>query len=497
MAFSTRMRATTAVLGFGLFVAASLSSQEAPLSVSEVVSRVVEFDPSIRTARERVDQAFQQYEITRAATIPNVAFDITPYAFDRRRVGAGPDAEAAVTESAGIGLSVQQALPTSGQVTAGINHRFQVIERGGDTTIEQVPEVSLGFSQPLFYNDNFVDTSVFRAGRRNAELSYQQAGLVAEAQRNRGVQDALELFVNVASLRRSASLLERTIDVLQRQIDAAELDREQGLLSDNAVLALQVTLNDRRETLFDTRLALVQAEQQLARVLGEGSLDGRSLDDDFEGLLEIDDLGSTEGVLDGNPNVQSVRLSVEQARMQGLLNNLTDRPQLNVQMSAQPLYPVVREDPDDPGSSINDYFEDDADIATTVSVSLRIPILTRRERAAREQIDNSVAAAAQIDLEDTELATLNLLETLRTNRRFLEERRSLLDTDIAYQERRLRNERDLLAAGASTQLRVDEVELDLISRRNERWEVTAELFLNAIDILAVIGEEPVERLTDG
>ena len=92
-------------------------------------------------------------------------------------------------------------------------------------------------------------------------------------------------------------------------------------------------------------------------------------------------------------------------------------------------------------------------------------------------------------MEDSELATANRLRTLLLSRDFLYERRGLLDTDIRYQENRVQNERDLLAAGASTQLRVAEVELDLRSRQNERWEVTAELFLNAVDILSVRGVE--------
>lgn len=483
------------VAGILLLVAFPLVGQS-PLTIHEVVERIVEYDPAVRQAAQRLGQALERYELTRAATIPNLSVTVTPYSYSRDRFTTTPDGDIGTSQSAAVGLEVQQNLPTSGRVTAGVNHRFQQTRLDGETTIEQVPELQVAYSQPLFFTSTVVDTSVFRAGRRSAELAYEQAGLTTDAQRNGSIQEGLSLFVEVASLRRSVDLLQRTIDLVERQLEAAELDREQGLLSDNAVLALQVTQNDRRESLFDTQLALVQTEQALARVLGEESLDGRPLDETSLTAVfgeRIDEITSIQD----NPTVRASRLGVEQARRDALLNDLTDRPQLDLSVNARPLYPAVRDDPADVGGSLNDYFESGADIATTVAVSLRIPLLTRRERASREAIDEATTTYAAIALEDTELATYNLLRTLQLNRDFLIRRGDILETDIAFQEQRLQSERDLLAAGASTQLRVDEVKLDLIARQNEAWEVSAELFLNALDILAVGGydiasEVPVE-----
>ena len=237
-----------------IIVPATAQSDMEPLEIDEVVRRVVEEDPSIQTAQRRMEQAFHEYELTRAGTRPDLALSLRPYSFDRRRVTTGAGAEIAETHAVGAGVELQQPLPTSGRVSVGLNHRFSTTETGGDRTVEQVPEVSFSLSQPVFFNGGLVDTSVFRAGLRNAEIAYERAGLAAAAERSAGIRDAVGLFVDVASLRRSIAILEETIDLLQRQLDAAELDREQGLLSDNAVLALQVTLNDRRETLFDSRL---------------------------------------------------------------------------------------------------------------------------------------------------------------------------------------------------------------------------------------------------
>jgi hypothetical protein len=236
-------------------------------------------------------------------------------------------------------------------------------------------------------------------------------------------------------------------------------------------------------------LRLLDSEQSLARVLGLERLGDRRIDDTIDGVsVEYRvDADLARGVSE-NPSVRSERLAVEQARMESVLNDLTDRPTVRVDLTAAPIYPFQRDDPADPSRALSDYLEDDADLAATVAISLRIPLLTRREREAREAIDATTEETALISLGDTELATTNRLRTLGIAREFLLERQQLLATDIAYQERRLRNEEDLLASGASTRLRVDEISLDLASRQNEAWQVSAELYLNALEIAATRGE---------
>jgi outer membrane protein TolC len=104
---------------------------------------------------------------------------------------------------------------------------------------------------------------------------------------------------------------------------------------------------------------------------------------------------------------------------------------------------------------------------------------------------------AETDLTDTERSVANRLQTLRASRDFLQRRVDLLLVDVEYEEQRVENERFLLQAGATTELRVDEVELDLRSRRNELLQVQGELFLNAIQILALLGEDLAEVLVEG
>jgi len=467
----------------------SLTADDTPLTFADVVSGALENDPNLDAANQQVVAAAGRYDLTLAATVPDLAVNVEPYAYRRQRQPGNAEGAIAETSSAAVGVELRQALPTSGTVSAGFDHRFQLTRVDGENTVEQIPQVRFGVAQPLFVTDGIFGTAVFRAGRRNAEIAYRRAAIAEEAQENTAILNAVGLFVETASLRRSVALLENTITLLQRQIDAAELDREEGLLSPTSVLALQVTLNERRETLFDTRLRLLDSEQRLARVLGLDRLGDRQIDDTIEAVqaeYRINDELARD--VSENPTVRSDRLAVEQARMESVLNDLTDRPTVRVDLTAAPIYPFQRDDPADPARGLSDYLEDDADLAATVAVSLRIPLLTRREREAREAIDATIEETALVSLTDTELATTNRLRTLGIAREFLLEREQLLETDIAYQERRLRNEEDLLASGASTQLRVDEIALDLASRQNEAWQVSAELYLNALEIAATRGE---------
>lgn len=486
------------VLTLGVFGIGSLSAQDAipqVLSVPAVIERVLEADPEIINSRRGLEEAQAQFGITRSGTRPTVTAEITPYQWDQRRVtipgggtSGGSASEQVQTQSIGAGLSVEQPLPTSGTLSAGVSNQTRFIS-GTNDRLEQAPEATFGYRQPLFVNGRLVSTEVYRATLRNAEIGVERAGLNDQLTVNGNIERALSLLVQVGTLRRSRDVLDQTIQVLRRQLDSAEIDRQQGLISDNSLLSLQVTLNNRREALFDTELALVQAEQDLARTLGVPSLEGAELAENlFEGDVSERRFSDAAGA-DNNAQLELQRLAVEQTVRSGLFNELEDRPSLSLSVRVAPLYPDSREDPEALGSSVGDFFESGADVEATVALGLTIPLFTARERSYRERIDTLARLRAETNLQDTERAVANQMQTLMTNRRFLERRVDILETDVEYERQRVENERALLESGSTTELRVEEVELDLFSRQNELWQVEAELFLNAVSILSVVGED--------
>ncbi len=462
------------------------------LDVVTVVERVLESDPRVVSSTRSVGIARAGYDEILGAALPNIDLVLSPYAFDTRRIPGNDGPVEQTTHSASVGLSVLQPLVTSGSLVASVENELRLVE-GASDAVEQVPEFVVALEQPLFVGGNVVDTEVFRAAQRSAEIGFEQAVLGDRVARNEAIDTALTLYVQVAALRRSVALLERTIDLLNRQIASALLDRDQGLISDNALLALQVARNDRRETLFDTELALLTVEQALSRAVDVPTVRGIALDERFLVSAVPVDQSSDELIRDNISRVIG-QLSLELASQQALTNNLTDRPQLNISFRATPLYPDTREDPDDASTSFRDYFEDGSDWESSVELELTIPLLARPERRARETADELRRELALIELEDTERAVRNELATLLAERQFLVQRFEILETDIEFEQNRVSNEQTLLDAGLSTDLLLEEVTLDLVSRQNEAWEVEASLFLNGLEILSVAGRDLEDEL---
>ncbi len=463
------------------------------IDVRDVVALVISSDPAMRVALLKADIAAADYRSTILRTRPNITLDVAPYAFTRVRVpGASGTTADTRTHSASLGLSVVQGLPTSGVLSGTIENTISRSTGNGDA-IEQMPSVSAALSQPLFAGSSVIDTDLFRATRRAAELGVEGSNEEARAQRNRSIRTALGLFVDVASLRRSRDSLRTTLDVLQRQIDDARISLEQGSISDTTLLALRVNVNSRRNALLQTELALVQAEQELARVIGASNDEGLVIDDAFPAFgsgLSI----STEEIAENNSAVRAGRFAVERARLNDLLNDGLDRPTVSVSVTATPAYPDSRANADDLGSSLSDLFASGATVESTVALGLSVPLLTRAERNTRESADEARIEEALVRLGDTERAVDNQVRILLLNREILAERLEAVAVDLQYQRDRLASERALLSAQASTQLRVDEVALDLAARENEAWQIRAELFLNALDLLAAAGDDVADVL---
>lgn len=460
------------------------------LSLAAAVRAVLESDPAIRTSRNRTLQARERFNLTLSGTRPRADLEVRPYTYDQRRTPLPPAGGGDTrTYSAGAGLFLRQPLTTSGMLSAGVDYTTRrVFPEEGDNRWEQRPEVSLNWSQPLMAGEQFVGSRLFRAGLREAEIGFSRAQLLHEATRNEAVRDVLELYTRTGNLRRSTALLEETIGVLRRQLEAAELDRQQGLISDTALLALQVTLNNRREALFSTQLQLVQTEQLLARSLGLDEIGTLELEE-LPANLPVPQLTDLHRAIQDNHRVRVQELTVEQTEKQALLGTAQDRPALSLFARAAPAYPAEREESDSFSGSFSELFGSDAGLDLTAGLSVTIPLLTARQRAYRTRIDELTRQNAVVELEDLEQVLANMMRTLMMNRRFLEERLELLDFDIEYEERRVQNEKTLLDAGVTTDLRVREVELDLRSRLNERSRVRAELLLNSLDILNLLGED--------
>lgn len=475
------------------------------LDVRQVVTAVLGAAPELALSEREVESALRGYRGTLLAAKPAFNLEVRPLTYDARRtVAQGPTRGLDLyTISGGLTVGVTQPLPTSGVLTAALGHTIAV-QRGDSESLTQVPDLTVQLRQPLFVGSRLISTDAFAAERRLAEIGYELAQTGAAAQRNQTVRNALALLVQVATLQRSEELLHQGIDLLQRQLELARINREQGLISDTTLLALQLPLNTQRSALFDLQLALIQSRQAFARAIGLPVETIERLNPTFNGLLDdhVRELArqaaATQAVgatplMTANPAVRLRELAVQQSRMVSATRELLDRPMFSIVARAEPAYPGgVR--PKTLAASVGDYFSSDPWLNTTVALAVNVPLSAGERRENRRRIDQLSQEIAALQLDDTRIQLRNQLDSLLVNRSFLQERRAFIETDVSYEQQRLRSEEALFAADATTVLAVDQIRLDLLSRRNELWKIDSQLFLNALDILSLSGADVGELL---
>ena len=471
-------------LVFGAGAVLGMAADQPALDARAVVRMILEASPTLAVAEREAQIARGSYRDTLLAARPAVTAELTPYAYRPAPIGS----ETVRTHSFGAAVGVRQLLPTSGTLTAALGHTITITGEQGDPL--QLPSVQAQLRQPIPADGNVFGTTVFEATRRLAAIGYETALLSAEMSRAQVVRAALGLFVQVASLERNKVVLERTIEVLQRQLELARINREQGLISETTLLALQLPLNARREALFEVELALLQARRALARALGADALPN-AIDDDLRravpdawvtALSEATPSNAAAPAWQADLSVRFGELAVERARASAVSRGTVDRPSVTLSAAAVPNARFA---------TFDTMFGSGVRWDSSFSVGVSVPLSNREQRTLRAQSDRLSEEIALLQLDDARAEAADRLDTLRASRGFLEQRRVLIEADVAFERRRTATERSLLDVGATTALAVDEVALDLLARETELWQIDAQLFLNALEVALLTGFDAV------
>lgn len=468
-----------------LFLAAGLHAQQA-LTLGDAVAEALINDSRLKSAEIDLSVTERDYRLTLDEALPDVELSLTPLDYDRRRIATTSSAPTLPSRSWGVGLGVAitQLLPTSGVAVVALDNQTDWVELDGDRSIDQNPSVLFNLSQPL--RGGLGTNSVFQATRRVARVGLDLQRLGTQSQRNASIIGTVDSFLLVGRLRSSVDILERSVELLAADVTDAELDREQGLLSDNAVLSLRAALDDQREALFDSRLALLAAERGLAERLGSDLAEA--------GLVyppqAIDPATAAAGSVDlaSNAAIASQALLVAQAGDLARINDLDTSARIELSVRLAPGYPDTRSG-DDFAASVSDLFDTEAEVATTAGATVTVPLLTRRERRIRRELDELSIRRAQTQLVQTERTVQTRAASLITARDFLTERLEIVEVDIALRERALASERALFLAGSSTERAVARAEIDLDRSLADRNALGDELLLTDLQARDISGED--------
>ena len=118
------------------------------------------------------------------------------------------------------------------------------------------------------------------------------------------------------------------------------------------------------------------------------------------------------------------------------INDLDTSARIELSLRLAPGYPDTRSG-NDFGASIDDLFAAEAHVATSAGATITVPVLTKRERRIRRELDELSIRRARTQLAQTERSAQTRAAGLITARTFLAERLEIVAVDIALRRRAL------------------------------------------------------------
>ena len=483
----------------------------AELELDDAIVAAIERSYLLEQTRLRTAIADTRVEATAETTDPRFTLESEPlYALNTQRgsnfadvtspLDFPPDPTTTVINSTGVGLGVQQPLPTagvlSGNVGTSLSASTSIPDEGDSTTTWSFqPSVSVALSQPLFIDGRFVDTEEPFLVLEQAQRGAAESRLSEEQIRQQLATSVTRLYVQLDSLRRAMELQQTQRSLLELQLEQARIRREQGQGSRQEAFTLQVQLNRSEDAMLRTRLSAREVELELARLTGvevDESTTLTGMDEARERLAAVDFEQPS-----ANAELRAAQIAVERAEADLRLARKQERATASASLALTPRYKDARENPDTLGGAFGDYFGDGdgggVDVAFSLGMSVPLGEGARREREVRQAELSLEIARREVDRIVREQQSR--LSVVRARLRILEERAELLSFEIEFERDQLESEQELVGIGASTEIQVEQIRANIAARENELADLETQLFLERLQAATIANEEPVALLT--
>ena len=471
------------------------TSAAAPLTLAQVAARALENDPAVAASRAAAETARVQYELKLDEARPRFILGLTPFSLDQRRLfsadgdtfsGSPPyDLFADIrTLSAGGGLTLNQALPTAGSLSAGAKTSFKAIDTDGDLEYELTPSLSANLRQPLGAGGQFLPTNAAEGAKRSASLAADQAALDDRSRRNQAVRNAVDLAGRVLVLRAVLDAQSAGLESARRRAESALLRRRGGTATEDTALELELAAETLRASRDETRLSLRDAERRLAGLLG---------------LAEAPSLSSRLPLLStapapepsASPEALRAALALDKAAADAAARAVADSAALGVNVSVEPRYPDSRPNPSDPGTILSDYFGGGtgAGVNLNLTLTLDVPLSVREARTLRSRADAAAAQTASANLRAAERSVLERATALEERRVFLADRIEIQKRIADLSRRKWERLRDLAAAGTVPADDADAAKTDWDRSVTDVLRTELDLILAELDMRILRGED--------
>jgi outer membrane protein TolC len=516
-----------ALLGVPLF--AQNAGGPTALALSSLPSMVLDHDAGAAISAQNALFAYHVYQGSLAQALPQVDFS-TNYSlgykpsienlyetfnpdlpFPRSFIIANETTNDLGNHQLTAKLSLNQILPTGGSLFLALENimtmaTFSSQTIGAATTaaaaqISQRPVVSLGLTQPLFFNGKLLDMDLFPATLRKAQLGYLEQDLANLAQRNQTVGQAVQEYLSIVQLRKSVSQTQKSITVTKGNLDTLQKNYDLGAVAEADLLDAKIELERQREGLLELSSSLTKTERLLAHSIGRDSLEGLALADDIPALPFT--LGRQEVIdkaLAGHPLLQQKGLAAEEKRLDKILGGQQFASSLNLSFAYSPRYAY---DPNNNpytsssfASSFGDLFANGAGQDYSLSIGLTVHLFDGGRQSQTWRGNTALGNAAEQSASAERQAILDQVELDLLSKASLEQKVSLLKGAADLAQRRLATEQSLLALGRSTDVNVAQKAVEADARANELWRAQADLYLTVIDLNLLAGES-LQKIIEG
>jgi len=362
--------------------------------------------------------------------------------------------------------------------------------------ITQDPDIGLSVFQPVFVNGQFIDPSVMNKTRRNGEIGWEISRIQDLATRNQVLTGVLAAVHRVTVLRGSVHLLEQRQDLAELRFEMAREDRNMGRISEADLLSIELDVGRQREALFDARYRLALVELELTGLLGVEDVSEYTFDLTYgvmDGILK-DSRADFLADLSGNPEALRAALEAEQKKLTVELNAVDAAPVLSFSLQAGPRYPAVREAETAFSASFTDLFSEDADVDVSVGFAVQFDAWDGGVTKARRKAGLAALTMARESRDQAERAADENRRELLARLGLLNDRIALLESNIAYDRRLLQREIDRQALGASVNVDVETVRLELLGRDLDVENLIGERYLLGLQLLFLAGRSVEEIL---
>jgi outer membrane protein TolC len=502
----------------------------AGLTLPEVPALVLGHDTNAAISAQTTRMALHSYQGTIAQALPQIDFTtnytlgFTPeqqsqqYSF----IGGPPfflpqsvDVTNQGNHTLGARLSLSQILPTAGTLSFSLGNTMTASTLGSESIggvptspsplYSQKPVVSLGITQPIFFNGKLIDFALFPATIRKAELGYREQNQAERAQRNQTIGQAVLQYFSVVQLRKNVAQTRKSIAVTQGNLDTLQKNYSLGAVAESDLLDAQINLLRQKQGLLELSSGLAKTERLLGHSIGRDDLGGLPLADSIPTLpFRLGSQEIREKALSGHPLLRQKGLALEEKRADEVLGGQRYASSLALSFSFSPRYPYTQSSTlfssspytSDFAASFTDLFKPGWGQDYSVSAGLTIHLFDGGQQAQNRAGAQAMSALAEQGLLAQTQSVLDQVELDLSQKASLEEKVALLREAARLAERRLATEQSLLSLGKSTDLAVAERSADAEAKAIDLWRASADHYLTVIDLYSLAGED-LEKIIEG